>query len=222
MPSSMNLGGENATASCSMGWLLALIFLVVGCEPPSQRDPSIYGAVTVALGRGLDGVTDWREDQRARLGESLPQLAALGPTVTLTTEGRADVVVRTFDSGPGCAAGVGRYHPGSAYVEVDPACADGYAALARAVNHEIVHWLTWSRYAWVGHLCAYGDTHADCHPDLRFTPGRDPTPLLAPGLSRTDPGPGTDEAYVPEPADPSPTSLDLELVRRCQERGRCL
>jgi hypothetical protein len=120
-------------------------------------------------------------------------------------------VVRPYDAGPQCARGSGRYLPNTRYVEVDPAvpCIDGYLALRRAAGHELMHWLTSSRWHWLGHICAASDPGADCHPTIRA-----PDALLAPGLHRAqDTGPGWDEAYVPAVAEPAPTDADLALVR---------
>jgi hypothetical protein len=190
--------------------------VLCACEAPTQFDPGTYGTVSVAFGPSLDeGNEPWRSDQLPYLQRELSALNGLGPSWTQTDEGSADVVVRPFDSGQGCTKGAGRYVPGSDYVEVDPACAGGYDALARAAGHELMHWLTDHKYHWVGHLCAHTTDATNCS---RLVTCQDC--LLSPGLLQMDDGAGLDEAWAPY-ADPTPAAEDLQLVASCQAAGSC-
>lgn len=196
--------------------LLTALAALAACGVPSQNDPITYGTVRVALGPGLDG-TPWRDDQARELVAELAALAALGPAWQLTSEGAADVVVR-----PAALAGgaCGRYVAGAAFVEVDPACTAGYLALRRAAGHELTHWLTWTRWRWLGHLCSWpynAPVPAGCHPLIVC---RDC--LMSPGLAPADDmGPTWSEAYTGPVIDPAPAWQDLELIRGCVARGRC-
>lgn len=193
--------------------VIAACAQLLACAPPSQNNPDVYGSVRVAFGPSLDGITDWRPDQHPYLVEELAKLAALGPDFPLTDEGSADVVVRTFDSGPGCALGSGRYTRGLAFVEVDPACCAGYLEIQQAVGHEVMHWVTDHRWGWVGHICQNAGDAPDCHPSI-FGQA-----LLNPALHVMDMGPTFDEAWAPVGGDGTPLHPDLDLFARCQARG---
>lgn len=187
----------------------ALALLALSCTAaPSQRDPAAYGSVRVALGPSLDLVHDWLPEHRAAVAAALEQLDGLGPDFVLTTEGEADVVVRAAALEGGC----GSFSPGLAFVEVDGPCASqrgGSPAVARAACHEVAHWLTYSRWRWVGHVCRDPRDAADCHPAVTCPSG---DCLLSPGLARPSKGPGYVEAFA-EFADPAPAVEDLRLVR---------
>jgi hypothetical protein len=135
--------------------LLAL--LLAACAAPSQHDPSLR-PVTVALQGSPDGVLDWRADQRAEIVRELDALGALGPSFVLVADAlAADLVVREFDSGPGCAGGVEQHTLGSRIVLVDPVCAHGFDELRTAVGHGIGHGMG------MGHVCLVAGDAADCH-----------------------------------------------------------
>ena len=194
--------------------IVAVAVTIAACNPPSQHNESVYGVVKVAFGPSLDGVTDWRSDQQPYLAAEVQRLSALGPTFTMTSEGSADVVVRTFDSGPGCAHGAGQYTQGSAFAEVDPACCAGYNELQQAVGHEIIHWTTDHRYHWLGHVCQQVGDAPDCHHSI-FGEA-----VLNPALGNfSDTGPTLDEVWAPTSGDGTPTTADLELFARCQTSG---
>lgn len=181
----------------------------------SQRDPARFGVVRVAFGPSLDGVYDWRADQLAMLAPMETEGDAFGPDIQIVSEGAADVVLRAAALGGPC----GRYTTGLAYAEVDPACTAGYLALRRAALHEVMHWYTWSRWRWVGHLCEWplnAPRPAYCHPTIRCTDC-----VMSPGLTAPDDGPSFSEAYTGSVAEPTPAQADLDLIAACQANGRC-
>lgn len=141
--------------------LAALLSLaLVACDPelaPTGR------TVRVALGDDPSGITGWRSEHRAEVARALVALGATGDRWELV-EGAADVTVRPFDAGRCLHAG--EYAPGSREVRVDYACAPG-SLLAVAVAHELLHWLTWERARWVGHLCRHDGEAPDCHATAR-------------------------------------------------------
>ena len=92
--------------------------------------------------------------------------------------------------------------PGSRDVRLDYACLHGLERLQYAVAHELLHWLTWRRARWVGHLCAHAGDAIDCHPTVH---GRG---VLAPALPWEVDG----DEYAPPPRVAlSPD--DLRLLR---------
>lgn len=184
--------------------LLTLALLLAACTAPHVvESPAPSGpSVAVAITRGLDW-TDWREDQRRAIESYLPTLSRVGVQWILVREDRADVLVRSWDSGEGCAQGAARYTRGTPFVEIDAACVQGVAALRYAVGHELLHWLTARRSPWLGHVCKRGDEALDCHPTVR---GRS---LLNPIL----PEDNDDEALGALVLDPTPTDTDRELLR---------
>lgn len=188
------------------------------CALPDQADAARFGTLRVAFGPSVsDPALDWRADQLAELEPGVRLLAHLGPAVQVVGEGDADVVVRPFDSGPGCTRGVGRYTPGARFVEVDPACAGGYLALERSVNHEVAHFFTYTRWGWAGHICAHVADRGDCSSVVAS-----PDALLSPSLVGGDAlGPSTSEAYVPAVDEPAPADADLRQVDLCERAGRC-
>lgn len=200
--------------------LLALLLgaVAAACLAPAA-DPAL-GTVRVALGPSLDRVHDWRPDQRAELVAQLATMAAAGPAWVLAPEGEADVVVRAADLSALGPDTCGHYRNGERFIELDASCTAGYLALRRAMAHELLHWLTWTRWRWVGHLCWWPRNEAPprgCHPTRLCVDC-----LLAPGLTTgEDPGPGWTEAYVPPVAHPEPTAADRELIVACQAAGRC-
>ena len=178
---------------------LVLTLALAACVP-SQHDPSLP-PVRVAIGAGLDGLTDWRADQRAEIRVELAALGALGPSfVEVPESDPAAIVVRTFDSGPGCARGSGRYTLGTRFVEIDPACCAGFTELRAAVGHELMHAVGCS------HVCRTAGEASDCSP-VGFGPAV-MNPRTAYGDS-LDPSDGTTGV-----AQGTPTQLDLDEFRR--------
>lgn len=135
--------------------IAAFALLLTACVP-SQHDEAHYGRVTIAFGAPLDSSGPWRGDQIAELRAELSALDALGPTFIEASEGSAQIVVRPFDSGPSCALGAGRWLPGTSFIEIDPACAHGYAELRTAMGHEVGHALG------LAHVCTRPGETADC------------------------------------------------------------
>lgn len=174
-----------------------LCLALAACEPP---EASTGRTVRVALGDDPSGVTGWRPEHRAEVVRALDALAATGDRWALV-EGEADVTVQPFDAGR--CAHAGEYAPGSRTVRVDYACAPG-SLLAVAVAHELLHWLTWSRARWVGHLCAHDGEAPDCHATVR--------------------GVGVQSPYLPAQLGPDgeplgPTAPDLTTADRALLRA---
>lgn len=170
----------------------------------------------VAFASSADGVYAWRADQLDQLAPLFTELDAIGPDFVQASEADADVLVRAASLDGAC----GRFTTGNTYVEVDAACAQGYLAMRRAAAHEIIHYLTWTRWHWVGHVCQWpiGTTiPAGCHPTIRGVDA-----LISPGLTGFDDGPSTSEAYTGQIADPTPTQSDLDLIAHCQAAGACV
>ena len=145
-------------------------------------------AIRVAIADGTDW-TAWRPEHRAAIAAVLPALAATGDRWELAASADdADVVVRPYDSQGRCEhAGV--YAPGSRDVRIDYACLHGLERLQYAVVHEALHWLTWRRARWVGHLCAHAGDAIDCHATVH---GRG---VLAPAMPWEVDG----DSYAPPP-----------------------
>ena len=180
---------------------IAILVLALCACTPSQHDPQRFGTVIVAFAPSLDGTLDWRTDQLPELRAELVALNALGPTFIEASEGAAQIVVRPFDSGTGCAHGVGRWTPGTTFVEIDPACAQGYTELRAAVGHEIGHAIGLS------HVCFTAGEAPDCSPV-----GVGPA-MMNPQLSYGD----ILDAMPGDPlgvAQDTPTALDLDEYRR--------
>ena len=138
--------------------LLALGLAVSGCDP-SQHDPARYGTVTVYVSPA------WIPADRARIGDELRVLQALGPAFVVTeASDQADVIVRPWES-PDCAtAGAGGHTLGTRVAEVDPVCAPGDGAFRAMVGHEIGHALG------MLHVCRHTEDGPDCSPTVRGTP----------------------------------------------------
>ena len=166
----------------------------------TMRAPTPTPTIRVAIADGTDW-TAWRPEHRAAIAAVLPALAATGDRWELASEADADVVVRPYDSGGACEhAGV--YAPGSRDVRLDYACLHGLERLQYAVAHELLHWLTWRRARWVGHLCERAGDASDCHPTVH---GRG---VLAPVMPWEVDG----DEYAPPPrVELSPD--DLRLLR---------
>ena len=199
--------------------VISLMATMVYCVAPSQRNPSTYGTVRVALADAPDGSWGWSQHQRDLLDPYINlTLDALGPDfVLIQSLGDADVLVRASDStGDAC----GLYRRGESEVFVNSQCAQGDDALRRAVGHELVHYLTDHRYGWLGHLCTWpinDPPPPGCHPTILCQDC-----LMSPGLRQIDlAGASFDEAYVPPIADPAPAAEDLQLISHCQDAGQC-
>lgn len=206
---------------------------LAACVVPDQHDPRRFGVVRVGFGpsveTGPDAAGPWHQDQLREMRAQLAVLNRLGPTFVEVPEGEADVVVRPFVSGPACLSGgatrgAGRYPRfGAAYVEVDASCADGYLVLRRIMAHELMHWLTATRYGWVGHICpvrAVGEPEprTDCHPTIRQTGA-----ILNADVRTSAAAPMVLERFLDEVqagfVDADPTEADLALLAACQRAG---
>lgn len=180
-----------------------LLGLVSSCRThPSGVGPSGSGGgsvsrrtVAVGFGPSIDlsiNTIEWRADQLTELRSELAALnrSVLGSYVQFeeVSEGMAQVVVRPFDSGPGCSLGAARYTVGTTFIEIDPACCYGYDSLRTALGHELGHFPLG-----MGHVPA-SRGRAMMNPDLSYGMGEEL---------------GTD---IPSPI---PTELDrLEYVSR--------
>jgi len=192
-----------------MKTLLLLSILLLSCAASvSQHSETNYGVIRVALGEALDDADPWLADERTQIVQELRELGALGPTFVLVSPGASvvDVTLRPFNSGQECASGVGRFHVGSHYVEVDPECTQGYDELKTAVGHEIGHWLG------LQHICQHPGDARDC--DARAGYG---VALMNPHVSYDvlpeghdlPPDAFDDQTYSQD----APTSLDLAEFR---------
>lgn len=184
---------------------IALLFSVLSTAcSPTQHDQSRYSTVTVAFGAPLDSAGPWRSDQLVELRAELAALNALGPTFVEASEGSAQIVVRPFDSGPGCALGAARFTPGTTFVEIDPSspCTNGFTELRAAMGHEVFHAVTGSRT----HVCFTAGELPDCSP-VGYGPA-----MMNPQISYGDPiDPNGGPLGV---ATDVPTDLDLAEWRR--------
>lgn len=205
--------------------LLATVaaLILLACQGPTQRDPSRFGVFRVMLGGSPDGVVVWRVDQLAvaRRVFAADGDDALGPDFVEVLDGESDVVAEAATLDGPCelfevtAAGAMR-------LRVDASCmARGYSALQRALGHGVGHAYTWRRFGYVGHVCDWpllAPAPATCHPTIRCAGDGC---LMSRGLARIDDGPGFNEAYTGDLADPAPAQPDLDLFAHCLAAGRC-
>ncbi len=149
--------------------LLALLAALAACAPPTQSDPARFGLVRVAF-----APDDWPSDDRDAFRAELRALSALGPAfVEALGALAADVTIAHWES-PDCARdGAARYVLGTAVVQLDPVCAQGFTQLRAEAGHELMHWLLYTRWRFTGHICR-APTSASTRPSP--TAGRRPTP----------------------------------------------
>lgn len=171
-------------------------------DPPAIRRMT----VRVAVADSFDGITGWRPAQRELIAGVLPELDATGNTWVYTSSvDEADVVVRTFDSGPGCRRGAGRYTVGTRYVEIDYACTPSPDTLRYVVAHELLHWLT-DRVGATYHICR---THSEVLTDRTCYPGIIGEAVLNPVVPEANDRTFEELGAIPSPR---PTRLDLQLL----------
>lgn len=103
----------------------------------------------------------WRGWQLKAISKGFPRLDLTGYS-WVQVSSSWDVQVRTFDAGGHCWEAGGRYELGRPFVEVDPGCVQTAEQLRFVVYHELLHWFTWTRYHWVGHLCREPMEVRDC------------------------------------------------------------
>jgi hypothetical protein len=156
---------------------ILLSALLLAC-PAEEFHARLTGrTIRVAAEDSLDGTTGWRPEQReVLLGRVLRVLAATGDTWVASGTGSADVVIYAYPASSCAVEGSGRYVAGARYVEIDPACTPSEDVLAWVATHELLHWLTWDRHRWLGHVCAFPSEVADCHEEV-FGPA-----ILAPRI----------------------------------------
>lgn len=179
--------------------LALLAFALAACTSPAL--PATGTTYRVALAPDPTGVTGWRPEHAASLRLALEALAATGDTWVEGSQAEADLYVRSFDAGAHCTH-AGEYEPGASYVRVDYACAPG-DALAYAIVHEALHWLSWRRARWVGHVCVREGDAPDCHPTVRGEA------VLNPVM----PAAFDDRGEPVGPPDPHLRPADLDLLR---------
>lgn len=182
--------------------LLALAFALASCTDPPARLPATGHTYRVALAPDPSGLTGWRPEHRAALAAALSALAATGDTWVDSTPAEANLRVESFDAGSRCTH-AGEYAPGESRARVDYACAPGTELLAYAITHEALHWLTWRRARWVGHVCRAPGDAADC---TALVAG---DAVLNPALPRAF----DDEGEPLGPPGPHLRPADLELLR---------
>lgn len=103
----------------------------------------------------------WRQWHYRAVAKGLTRLDATGFSWVVVTQGW-DVQVRTFDANGNCEEAGGRYQLNRPFVEVDPGCVQTAEQLRYVVAHELVHWFTYTRLGWVGHLCTVPGETSDC------------------------------------------------------------
>lgn len=164
---------------------VALSVLMLACPAEDFRARFTGRTIRVAVEDSLDGTTGWRPEQRdVLLGRVLRVLSATGDTWAASDTGSADVVIYAYPASSCAVEGSGRYVAGARYIEIDPACTPSEDVLAWVAVHEALHWLTWDRHRWLGHVCLYRDEAADCHDEIFGTAALNPrVPALGDGLS---------------------------------------
>lgn len=180
--------------------LLVLALLCACTDPPAL--PPTGRTYRVALAPDPSGLTGWRPEHTASLRLALDALSATGDTWVDSTPAEADLRVESFDAGSRCTH-AGEYAPGESRARVDYACAPGTELLAYAITHEALHWLTWQRARWVGHVCRAPGDAADC---TALVAG---DAVLNPALPRAF----DDEGEPLGPPGPHLRPADLELLR---------
>ncbi len=179
---------------------LSLVLVLLAACAPSQHDQVAYGVVRVAIS------TEWRDPQAGYAAAAVADLSALGPTFVVVTDA-PDVTVTPFEVLDCDRDGAGRYTRGATVVAIDPVCTPGELAFRTAVGHELMHWLTWTRWRWAGHICRHDGEAPDCHPTIFGTA------MLNPALTYGDATIGYDEAFVGDVPTWQPQQPDLDLVR---------
>lgn len=179
--------------------LLCALAFTACIDPPHA--PSTGHTYRVALAPDPSGLTGWRPEHRAALTLALSSLAATGDAWVESTPAEAHLRVEPFDAG--ACTHAGEYAPGEARVRVDYACAPGTALLAWAIVHESLHFLTWTRARWVGHVCRHPGDAADCTALVRGEA------VLNPAL----PGAYDSEGEPLGPPDPTLREADVALLR---------
>jgi len=167
-----------------------LALTLAGCTAPQRAAPTGH-TYAVAILDGTDG-TAWLPWQRRALEQALPALAETGDRWLLGDEASADLVVHAY-AARACTTHAGVYVIDSRRVYLDPACLPGPQALQWGLLHEAMHFLTWQRAGWAGHVCE-GHEATDCTALVR--------------------GPSVLAPEVPEYPDPHLTETDRELLRQ--------
>lgn len=170
---------------------LALLALAASCTAP-QRVSRTGHTYAVAILDGTDG-TGWLPWQRLALEQALPALHDTGDRWVLGDEASADLVVRSY-AAASCGTHAGVYVLDSRRVYLDPAGLPGPRALQWGLMHEAMHFVTWTRARWAGHVCESPGDAPDCTALVRGES------VLAPA--------------VPEYPDPHLTPADHELLRQ--------
>lgn len=167
-------------------YAFAFCAALLGCSPPDQHAPEVFGTVRVWISPA------WLPIDRPRIVEQLANLGRLGPQfVVADAPSYADVLVYPFESDDCQRTGAGRWFSGTRRIEVDPACTGGDTAFRTAIGHEIGHAIG------MRHVCMYEDETTDCSP-VGF--GR------AMMNATIDEG---DDPLAPVPFTDRPTELDL-------------
>lgn len=145
----------------------------------------------------------WRPWHFRAVAKGLARLDSTGYRWVVTTGGTWDLQVRTFDARGNCEEAGGRYELGRPYVEVDPACVQTAEQLRFVVLHECMHWFTYTRFSWSGHVCRRPEEVVDCMQGLYGESLLNPTIQAA-----------TDETFAYPSAELSSTDQRLfELLR---------
>ena len=202
-------------------WFVALAgAAALSCAPPAP-DPSL-GVVRVALADSRDGAWGWTPPQRQAIAEEIVALAALGPEWRVVDPSDADVIIfaARLDAA-GCGHIEANPASGGVLIEVDTQCAQGLTGIQRAAGHELAHYLTFTRWRSLLHLCDWAINDPPppgCHPTIRCPNG---LCLLAPGLRGVVDRGMFVEDYADDFADPAVREPDTDLVRACARAGRC-
>lgn len=181
-----------------LGALVALV-VAVGCDAPSQHDPSRYGEVRVYVD------PTWLRVDQAQIEQELTNLNALGPRFVRAEDGErstARVIVQPYNTARGCQLEAARWIFGTRIVEVDRTCKVSESAFRQAIGHEIGHALG------MNHICERAGDAVDCSP-VGFGDA-----MMGPRIRQSDDGPGFGEVYSGTLGFDEPTELDLAEFRR--------
>lgn len=181
--------------------ILGLFIAALGCEPPSQHDPTRYGEVRVYVDPAWLGI------DQVQIEQELENLNTLGPQFVRAGAGErrtARVVVQPYATARGCQVEAARWIVGTRIVEVDRTCKVSESSFRQAIGHEIGHALG------MNHICE----HPSDSDTMECSPVGYGDAMMGPRIRQSDEGPGWGEVYSGTLGFDEPTVLDLAEFRR--------